>query len=475
MSDFAALNTAVSGLYAYRRQSEVIANNIANVNTEGYSRQRVDLATAGGGAVPGVFSKPSGVGTGVQIDDITRIRDDFMEKRALSEQAASGSLKRQKEILARVELTFPEPGPNGLAQQMAEYWSSFDDVANDPASEGARSQLLERANTVVEGFHRSAQDLTDLRHTSIDQLSAITQEVNGYSARIAELNSSIRTATAGGITPNDLMDQRDLLINKITNLVGVSTRTNDDGTVDVMASGGALVRGDRSNEIAVATNVQPPGQALTDVNLQKVGLIWTKDGGPVVPSGGEAHGIIQSVNEVIPKYLNSLNNAARAFAETNNAAHHTGYDRFGAAGGDLFGYSPGTAPTSPAAPTDFASRLTVAITDPKKIAASSDPTALLDGSKAKDMAKLGALTTGADAIYKAMIGQLGVDGQTVNRRSQIQDNVTNQVDNARKSVSGVNLDEEMTNLVAAQHAYTASAKMISTIDEMIQTILGLVR
>ncbi len=477
MSDFAALNTALSALLAHRRASEVIGQNIANVNTPGYSRQRVELSSQAGGVMPAVFSKSDGVGDGVKVDAILRLRDGFLEKRSLVEQGASSSLSRQAEILRRIEMAFPEPIDTGLATQLAEFWAAWDDVGNRPDGIGARAQLLERATTVVEGLRRAATELTGVRDSATTQVGAIVAEANGHAARIAELNDAIRRAVAADLPANDLLDQRDELIQKLSKLVGVTVRDGEFGMVDVMLNGTALVRGVRSEELRLATNLPAPAGSVSEaVGWGQIGLVWAKDGYPVTLTGGEVHGLVQGVNETLPRYLDQLNETARTLANQVNTVHVGGYDLDGFAGTPVFAYDGNPTPPQPPLPaTGWAERLRVAITDPRRVAASDDPTRPLDGSRAQLMARQNTDPAGADARYRGLISMLGVESQTVQRRSAIQDEVTLQVDTARKAVSGVNLDEEMIALTQTQHAYAAAARLMTTIDQMLETLINMAR
>jgi flagellar hook-associated protein 1 len=478
MSDFGALNTALSALLSHRRASEVLGQNIANVNTEGYSRQRVDLSSQAGSVVPAVFSRGSGVGDGVKVDGIVRMRDDFLEKRSLTENGNKASLSRQVDMLRRIEMSFPEPIDTGLASQLADYWSAWDDVANTPDGVGARAQLLERATTVVSSFNRAATELTQLRDSANLQISAIVEEVNAQAARIAELNDAVRRATAGGLSANDLSDQRDTLVQRLASLTGATIRDGEFGMVDVILGGSALVRGIRFESLEVVTNqTAPPGSASENVAWNQTGLRWTKDQYPVSIGGGELHGLMNGINETMPRYLDALNNTARTLADQVNTIHSTGYDLDGNPGSTQFFsyFGNPTPPAPPQAATGWAERLQLGFNDPRLVAAAADPASPLDGSVAQLLARQSASPNGADASYRALISTLGVESQTIQRRYDIQHEVALQVDTERKSISGVNLDEEMISLTQTQHAYNAAARVITTIDGMLETLINMAR
>src|SRR5690606_32989060 len=157
---------------------QTAGHNAANAATAGFSRQRVDLTSAGGGVVPAVWSKSSGVGTGVNATGIVRIRDEFLESRALREAGKSAHLDAQTSIAGRIEMIFPEPSDVGLAHQLSELWGSFDDLANQPGASAPRIALLERARTVADELNRAATELTNLHGSAVGQAETLVHEVN---------------------------------------------------------------------------------------------------------------------------------------------------------------------------------------------------------------------------------------------------------------------------------------------------------
>jgi flagellar hook-associated protein 1 len=478
MSDFAALNTALSGLISHRRASEQIGHNIANVNTEGYSRTRLELQSAGGGPMPAIFARPRTQGDGVQVSSLIRIRDEFLERRALAEHGSSAELARTNELLNRVELSFPEPGDNGLAAQLSEFWAGFDDVANNPGALGTRTQLLERATTVVQALNRGAADLTALRDAAVGQLDVMVSELNGHTARIAELNEAIQNAVNAELPANDLQDQRDLLIERVSQLTGATTRDAGNGMVDVLIGGTPLVSGIRPTSLPSPTQTpNPTGDAVLDaVGWAAVSIV--PNGYPLSFNGGEMAGLLDGVNRLLPSYLQQLNSVASTLATDVNAIHSTGWGLNDAAvtspARNFFAFNAGLGSAAGIRLTNSTDTPPGVAGAPANVAVANGPS-LLDGSLAQQLANLHDSSTGADAIYRSMVANLAVESQTIQRRVDIQDEITKQVDAQRKGVSGVNLDEEMVNLTMTQHAYGASARLMNTITEMIDTIINLGR
>jgi flagellar hook-associated protein 1 len=470
MSDFAALQTALSGLIAHQRALQTAGHNAANVNTVGYSRQRVDLASAGAGVVPAVWSRTDGIGNGVKVTGTVRIRDEFLEARALREAGKGSQLGALRTVSSRIEMVFPEPSDVGLAHQMSELWGAFDDLANQPGASAPRIALLERARTVAAELNRGATELVNLHRSTVEQTDALVQEVNATAARVAELNGAIRNATAAELDPHDLADQRDLLIERLGELAGVTTRQGELGTVDVFVGGSSLIRGDRAESLRLVEtgDLAPPHDTLP---IKATQIQWAKDGYPANVEGGEIAGLRDAANDMVPRYLAELDAVAVSLADRVNTQHQGGFDLDGNAGGLFF--------TDAAVATALTISLDPALAaDPRRIAAAGSdggsPAAslgTLDATNANALATIGEQTDGPDSVYGRLIGGLGVEAQAIQRRELIQGEVIIQVDDARESVKGVNLDEEMVNLVQAQHAYSASARLMTAVDEALETLI----
>ena len=456
MSSFSGLNVGLSSLYAQRRGLEVTGHNIANANTEGYSRQRARLQADGGPVVPAYYSRWNGAGNGVTVADVQRLRDVFLESRAVQERGSEAGLRGRSVVLGRVEAILSEPGDLGLQAQLSEFWSGWDDVANQPTDLAGRSQLLQRAQTLATGLNQASDRLAAQWSASHEQLGATVHDINATAQAVAALNAGVMSATKAGLSPNDLSDQRDLLVQRLGDLAGVSLRTGDAGSVDVYVGGTALVRGASAERLAVGgptTLTTPAGTAS---------LAWERDGQPA-PAGGAAAGLLAAVNEVLPRYRDGLDAVAVSLRDRVNAQHRLGFDPTGAPGGDFFS---GTS----------AKNLAVALAGPGAIAASSSPgadgTGDRGGANAAAMAELAGSPNGPDARYRTTIVELGVDAQTANRRLAIQSDILRQVEAQRESEAGVNLDEEMANMLAYQRGYEGAARFVTAVDQMLDTLIN---
>ncbi|MGY1849464.1 MULTISPECIES: flagellar hook-associated protein FlgK [unclassified Blastococcus] len=459
MSTFSLLNTATTSLWAQRRALDVTGQNISNVNTDGYSRQRVDMQAIGGSAVPAFYSTGDGIGGGVNADEVTRIRDAFLEGRGHTEHANRAQLTAETDAYQLVEQAFREPGTTGLQNLMADMWRGWQDVANKPEDPAARGQVLKRLETLVGGLHFSSAQLDGQWQQTRENLGVLVDDVNAAADTIAQLNTAILRASQSGLPANDLTDQRDLLVMKLADQVGVSVRPRDGGVVDVLVGSVTLVAGGTASKLAVQGTIDPAGTAGDPPR------IVTATGGLAVTVGGAAGGQLHVLNSILPTYRTELDGVASSLAAALNTAHADGYDLDGLQGGPLIGSSGGPV---------TASSITVVLTDPQKVAASSIGPGVpnLDRGNADKLAQLGNGVASPDAAYRKMIVELGVQSAVSQRNLGIQSVITGQVDAARESVAGVNLDEEMTNMLSFQHAYSAASRLVSAIDEMLDVLIN---
>ncbi len=465
MSSFSSLNTALSGLLSHRQALDVIGHNIANASTDGFSRRRVELSPAGNWSVPSMFSKAPATGNGVKIDGILRIRDEFLESRALREHGTLGRQATEAATLARLEMTVPEPSDVGLAAQLGDFYAAWDDVANAPGDSAGRIAVLQQASTVASSLQRISAEMRDMRTSSLSEATTMVAEINATAARIAELNSAVARANAAGLDPHDMADQRDRLIMSLSELAGIEVRQGEFGAVDVTLGGTSLVRGAKAEQLKVA-EPGPLGGSFAGTGLDRVQIQWAADGYPATVADGELGGLLRNLNEHIPRALSELDAVAASLVSTVNALHVAGQGLDPVADVGLNFWDPtGTTASTIRLSADVAD-------DPSRIAAAAAGSGDLDSSIAQQIAALHNANGGADSLYKDMIGRLAVETQAATRRVHIQEEVTHQADDARLSVSGVNLDEELASLITTQRAYEAAARQLTTIDQALDTLIN---
>ena len=479
---FGGLSLATSSLYAQQRGLDVTGQNIANVNTPGYSRQRAELQSIGGSAVSAVWATQSVVGGGVTAEDVTRIRDLFLENRAQAEGAASARLTAQSTGLDEVEAAFREPGDSGIQSLMSKVWAAYGDVSKSPNDIAARNNLLATMQTLVGGIQTTRATLDRTWTQTHSNLQTLVSEANTTAQGIADLNKAIASATAAGYPANELADTRDLMVQQLAQSIGATSSRGENGMVNVTVGGNTLIAGTQALTLTVAGPNNPgavtPSSTADLTAVPAVALnsprILVQPGATPVAVDGTAGGMLRTLAPNSPQgtsvvsYRAQLDDFAAALATMINTQNAAGYDRTGAAGGPLLAPSSGT--------TITAATISLAVTDPARIAAAKyGPDAAgpsTEGGNADAVFKKSLQPSGPDGTYRSLIVNLGVQSAVATRNVDIQTVIAGQVDSARESVSGVNLDEELTNMLQYQHAYAAAGRLISAIDETLDVLIN---
>src|SRR3954451_16308111 len=435
ISSFLGLQTALRGILAHQSAIDTVGHNISNANTEGYSRQTAELQTTGALEAPGrtVWGQTVDIGTGVEVATYSRIRDSFLDVQYRAQSMQLGYNQASSNSLGQVELGLAEPGDTGLQSQLSKYWSAWADLANSPDGAASRQALFDQAGVVTQTFQQINQQLTAVAGQASAEYASITGP-QGQVAQIANeiggLNAAIKSSVSMGGQPNDLLDRRDLLLDQLSQLSQVSTTDNGDGTINVAFANVTLVS-------ATTVNWPATGFATTSGKLGALNDI-SKTGG------------------VVDSYRTSLNAAAKSLADTVNAA----YNPSNTPGGNFFSYTAG----------NEAATLNVAVASPSALVTSANPATPF----ANDIAlAVGALRGGAaDAAYSAFVSRIANDVNSANRQEANAQALVDSVSDRRQSVSGVSLDEEMTNMVRFQRGFQASSRAMSTVDDMLDPLIN---
>jgi flagellar hook-associated protein 1 len=472
VSSFGGLSIGYTGLVAARKALEVTGQNVANANTEGYTRQRVDQAPLAQTALATYFGQTS-VGNGVQVTGVSRLTDAVVNARVNSTAATAAYWSTSSSALGSVETSLNEPGASGLSQVMSDFWSKWQTVANNTgttaAGQGAANALIAQgklvASTVSSGYTAATAAWSDARAGA----ATAVQTINATAAKIADLNTTIRSLTAAGSDVNSLLDQRDAAVTTLAQLTGASTRSNADGTIDVVVGGNTLVSGVTTRTVALSG-----AAGFSTVAADPVRLTWADTGGGVSLDGGEVAARIDALRPADPsgagtggvyaEAAKAYDDIAKSIADAVNAVHSTGTTATGATGLAFFSYSATGSPalTLAVVPTSVAG---VAVADGTK--------GNLDNTVADRIAQIGASAGSPDAAWATYVSRLGSQTQTATSRSTTADTAATAATSAQTSVGGVDLDEETANLVIYQHAYQASARVISTINDVLDTLLNM--
>ncbi len=445
MPDFSALNTAYSGLKAAQVGIDTASHNVANAHTKGYTRQIVDLQTR----FP-FLSQYGPLGSGVEVARISRARDAFLDDRVRSAYDTQGSLKERADLLGRLEGQMNEPDL-GVSRALGEVWTAFEDVALNPSDNAARSNALSELSNLTGRINGVRAGWDRLEGDAVDRLRLRIDDANTALRQLADLNTAIQDTTAFAGAPNDLLDQRDLLIDKLAQTVGASSQFQSNGTVRVVLGGVGLVDGSSVQPMSVGA---PPGFAIAAA-------------GTTVVAGGEVAGIQKFLTTDLASYRTRLDTYSIDLVNAFNTQHALGQTATATPGGPLLSYNPANPSGS----------IAVVITNPALLAVSGSPFAANSGTNAQAMANLrtslsaNTNTLTFDASIRGFITDLGALTQNETQATLSQDELVAAAELTRKGTHGVSLDEEMVQMLQFQHSYSASARMMTTVDQMLETLI----
>ncbi|WP_229067932.1 flagellar hook-associated protein FlgK [Actinoplanes sp. DH11] len=466
MSTFSGLNTALTSLYAQRRGLDVTGQNIANANTEGYTRQRVVMQSQNANLVPGVYATTTAVGNGVTVSSVERLRNGALDQRSFTEHANSAYHNERASSYALIEDVFAEPSDTALQARLQDMWDGWNAVATNPDKAAPKAAMLQQASTVAATLNDASAQLNNQYTATRGGLDTYVGEVNKAADAIAKLNKEIVIATGAGLQANELQDQRGQHMLKLSELTGATASEAPNGALNVYVGSAPLVAEFNTRKLEIA---QGSAMRLEDLDSTEVNLRWSDTKAPV-SAGGSMGASMELLMRggTLHAMSDRLDTVATKLATSVNDMHRAAYSIDGTTGQDFF-------VASNANPLS-AANISVGITDTDKVAISSgDPTGtpkVLDGVVADDLSELSTSRTGADAEYQSLIGDLGVSAQSAIRRRDIQNAVTDQVDASRDAESGVNLDEEMTNLLTYQRGYEAASRVLTTIDSMLDQLIN---
>ncbi|WP_448070879.1 flagellar hook-associated protein FlgK [Georgenia yuyongxinii] len=480
MSTFSTLNGALTSLIAQRQALEVAGQNIANVNTPGYTRQRGNLQAIEGSAAASMTSSSTAtLNGGVRVSSVDRLGDIFLEARVRQETSSSAFLDAVAETYSLLESTIAEPGEKGLAAQLDTFFTSWQDVANRPDDPAARAVLLENANTLVDRIASGYRAAASQWESTRAQAGALATDVNTAADAVADLNARIKMITVSGGSPNALIDQRNQVLTQLSGLVGAEARPREDGTVDVMIGGNALVRGENANHVEV-TGASAFDTFMTDTATNTPNLIWTDAKNPVGATSGRLSGLVSvlapedaaGTGGPIAELAQAYNDLAKRLGDTVNESHRTGFTLATTSSPARTGVEFFTGTT--------ATTLKVNISDVNDVAAAGSGLGALDGSVADaisrdlSMPAIDGTRKAGDvsALWSKRVVDLGVNSRTATQRSTNAEATRAVAEGLLTSQAGVNLDEETINLMAYQRAYEAAARVITSVDEILDTLIN---
>jgi flagellar hook-associated protein 1 len=447
----ASLATALSGLISEQGALQSATNNVANANTPGYSRQTPVLV-----ASDPVVVAPLTFGTGVTLQSIESIRDPVLEAQIQQQTQAQGQFSTLASALQQTQVNFTS-GSGDIGTAISNFFNSINQLSTNPSDLSLRQGVVTASDNLATTFNSTANNLTRQR-TSLD-LSVVQTvgQVNQLSQQIAQLNGQISNLQNVGENAGTFIDQRQQAIDQLSALVNVSVIPSDNSLTLITANGAPLVAGQQSFQLQTQTNVA----GLHDVYSQGANISSQI-------TSGQLGGTLQARDQKIPAIQGQLDILASGLATAVNTVQLGGFDLNGVKGTNLF--------NPPASVAGAAASLSVAITDPSLIAASSDGSAGSNGN-AEAMYALNsqAIISGQSPTnyYSTVVFDVGNQTSNAAAEQSASTLVLQQLNDQRAAISGVSLNEEAANMVRYQDAYSASAQVISAINSMMQTVINM--
>ncbi|MBT4761850.1 MAG: flagellar hook-associated protein FlgK [Bdellovibrionaceae bacterium] len=452
---------------------QTVSHNIANKTTDGYSRQRVELQSN----VP-VGHGNKRIGMGARTGAVTRTNNSYLEKQITNEGNTLGYNDAKSQVLGRVEQVFNEQVNDGLNKFMGDMFNSFRELSNNPESLASRTLVKESADFLAKDFHRVSRQLKDIQKDVDYQLATHVSEVNEITKEIANLNEKIQTVTVSGGPANDERDRRDLLVKKLSEKINVQYAESNTGLLTVTAGNSAiLVSGYDQHDLFVSGTVE--GKNKQEGNFE-IFFKPNKKGTAINVTRqitkGAIGGLLETRDMKINKYLSDMDDLAYTLGSKMNEVHSLGYDRYNAKSGNFFTGLNGK--KGAAQNINVSERI---LNDVGTIGAAAVKNSPGDNRVANLISSLqqsnlmGGGTNTIDDYYNSVVGEVGSVASRVNSEFTSQSNIVKQLKNIRESISGVSLDEETTKMIEFQKSFDASARLIRTADEMMDTVLSIKR
>ena len=565
---FSALDIAVSGLQSHQAAIQTTGHNIANVDTDGYSRQRAELVSRWP-----QDTNVGPIGRGVRVAEIFRIRDPFLDGVYRDETQNVMEMSVERDFLQRVEGVLQEPGDMGLSALIDDFFASVQALANYPEELPLRASMVAAASVLADGLNDVQGRLDELRTDANREIIMLFPEVNSLTKEIADLNHSIIKAEAGGKTANDLRDHRGVLLDRLAELMDIYTVEMSNGSITVMVGGDVLVDGVYATPLTAQVNpaLDPDRDDFVEVAIRATGRVLTI-------SGGRFRGLLDARDVQVPVVANKIDTLARTLILEFNRIHSqgTGLAGFSTLQSDNavldptadlddrpatgLAYTPvngsfeinvidslGNIVTSVvpvdldgvgaddnlndlAANIDSVANISASVSADNRLVITADPTysfvfsndtsdvlavlgqnTFFSGSNASDIAVnsvivndsrmiaaslstdprdtgdnrnalamaalqetevLNAGTATLNDYYEQAVSLLGVQTRRLEDETDILENFRRDIDRQREEVAGVNLDEEVANLTRYQHAYDASARVFSVINQLLDTLIN---
>lgn len=444
---FSTFNIANKGLMASQTALQTISHNISNANTEGYSRQRVDFKAD----LAFNFAGVGQLGTGVKMEAVVRVVNDYVSKQIRQENSTLYRFGAKDEVLEHMEIIFNEPSDTGLNFNLGEMFASWQELSKNPESLNFKTIVVKKSETLVNTVNHMYNQLNSLGDATIQLMNKNADEFNSIVTQLDTLNQQIYNISVKGQIPNDLMDQRDLLLKKLSSITDFKADFVEYNRVEISIDGEKVL----GKKVQFDLKVSEEG---------KVSLINKDDKSEteIEVSSGELKGYNDALEEIKAR-RDELKDFAKTLAESVNKIHNSETDDV-----DFFEFN------------DKADKIiginNEILKDNKLVKAGKKGSPEGDGSVALEIAKLKTTkingSSTIEGIYRDIIVKVGISKEHAHNMVSNQEALVNQLELRRESTSGVSIDEEVTNLIQYQKSFEANAKVISVLSEMLDTLIN---
>jgi flagellar hook-associated protein 1 len=451
---FGTLSVALSGLQAQQGALEITANNVANANTPGYSRARPVLVEG-----DPIVTDSLTLGSGVKLQGSQSLRDPILELRLNQETQQQGRFDAIVSAMQQVQVMFSGNG-NDLGTQITNFFNSLQQLSTNPSDLSQRQGVLTAAGNLATAFHTTVANLQSQRDNLDLSVSQTVDQINTYATQIAQLNTQISGLQNIGENADTFIDQRNNVIRQLSGLVDIAEVQSNNGLTVSTTNGTPLV----AEQQSFTLQTKPDSSGVNHIFAQGVDITSKI-------TAGKLAGILDVRDQEIPQVVSDLDTLSSGLSSSLNAAHQAGFDLSGTAGGNLF--SP-----PPAGGAGAAAEISVAITDPAKLAASSDGSPGSNGNLTQLLAvQSQPVASGESAtdFYASMVYRVGTTVANATAEQDSSNQILQQLQDQRSSISGVSMDEEASNMILYERAYEAAARIISTIADMTNTAIQLGR
>ena len=467
-------NTGKSALFANKAALSTTGHNIANVNTEGYSRQRVDQSAQDPHSAIGHAI----YGTGVKVQQISRVNDEYLTRQIAKEQKFLGSYEEKDFALSQAEGIFNELNNEGLNRLMSNFFNEFRKLGNQPENEALRMTVRESTDQLIGDFKRISRSIREIQKNVDNRIDYNVRQANELIGRVAHLNDEIKRLELSGGQSGDLRDKRDLAVKQLSTIMDVGVSTSEKGEFTLMLNGvGPLVSGNQTNKFETFMTKGNPqtGKPEQSMEVHLIGYL-PPDVTYRFGDKGRLGGLIEARDRVLGEAARRVNELAYTFSNKVNEVHRQGYGLDGGTGRNYF---------KELNSIEDAAEL-MALDDEIKsnvfaIATALDPDSPGDNRLVQRISNLQYEKTMSggranfDDFYNATVADLATIQSKNKQVFSHQKSITGQLEKFRESISGVSVDEETTNLIQFQHAFDAAAKVIKVADELLETVLNIRR